>query len=202
MPPGVSIERFMRRQAIIGHTLDALRTRSGRIIAGDAGILFLLFAGHLIIVTIPLPLSILIAFVLMRQFISSNIMSLSASPSPSACWWMGNLMTENVIRQLRTPGRERESPAAPAERGTTLAAAHPGGASIFFAMAIIILAFVPVFVLGGGGAAPPLAFTKTFACVGATLLAVTLDFGVCAHSWSQAISCRATTGCAFPASPL
>jgi Cu(I)/Ag(I) efflux system membrane protein CusA/SilA len=43
-------------------------------------------------------------------------------------------------------------------------------------MAIIILAFVPVFVLGGqeGKLFHPLAFTKTFACVGATLLAVTL----------------------------
>ena len=49
-------------------------------------------------------------------------------------------------------------------------------APIFFAMAIIILAFVPVFALTGqeGKLFHPLAFTKTFAMVGATLLAVTL----------------------------
>ena len=43
-------------------------------------------------------------------------------------------------------------------------------------MAIIILAFVPVFALTGqeGKLFHPLAFTKTFAMVGSTLLAVTI----------------------------
>ena len=43
-------------------------------------------------------------------------------------------------------------------------------------MVIIILAFLPVFALTGqeGKLFHPLAFTKTFAMVGATLLAVTL----------------------------
>ena len=43
-------------------------------------------------------------------------------------------------------------------------------------MAIIILAFIPVFALTGqeGKLFHPLAFTKTFAMAGATLLSVTL----------------------------
>jgi Cu(I)/Ag(I) efflux system membrane protein CusA/SilA len=43
-------------------------------------------------------------------------------------------------------------------------------------MAIVILAFIPVFALAGqeGKLFHPLAFTKTFACLGATLLAVSL----------------------------
>src|ERR1043165_3412518 len=43
-------------------------------------------------------------------------------------------------------------------------------------MVIIILAFVPVFALGGqaGKLFHPLAFTKTFAMIGSTLLAVTI----------------------------
>jgi Cu(I)/Ag(I) efflux system membrane protein CusA/SilA len=58
----------------------------------------------------------------------------------------------------------------------TLAAARQVGRPIFFAMTIIILAFLPVFVLGGqeGKLFHPLALAKTFACIGATLLAVTL----------------------------
>src|SRR4030095_16460316 len=58
----------------------------------------------------------------------------------------------------------------------TLAAAKQVGRPIFFAMAIIILAFVPVFALTGqsGKLFHPLAFTKTFAMVGSTLLAVTV----------------------------
>ncbi len=50
------------------------------------------------------------------------------------------------------------------------------GRPIFFAMTIIILAFVPVFALTGmeGKMFHPLAFTKTFAMVGSTIIAVTL----------------------------
>ena len=50
------------------------------------------------------------------------------------------------------------------------------GRPVFFSMAIIVLAFVPVFALTGqaGKLFQPLAFTKTFAVLAATLLAVTL----------------------------
>src|SRR5213078_3102081 len=50
------------------------------------------------------------------------------------------------------------------------------GRPIFFSMAIIILAFIPVFALTAqeGKLFHPLAFTKTFAMAGATLLSVTL----------------------------
>src|SRR5437016_2757635 len=58
----------------------------------------------------------------------------------------------------------------------TLNAARLVGRPIFFAMTIIILAFVPVFALTGmeGKLFHPLAFTKTFAMVGSTIIAVTL----------------------------
>jgi len=50
------------------------------------------------------------------------------------------------------------------------------GRPVFFSMAIIILAFIPVFALMGqeGKLFHPLAFTKTFAMLGATIIAVTL----------------------------
>jgi Cu(I)/Ag(I) efflux system membrane protein CusA/SilA len=58
----------------------------------------------------------------------------------------------------------------------TCKAAQQVGRPIFFAMAIIILAFVPVFALTGqeGKMFRPLAFTKTFAMIGSTLLAMTI----------------------------
>src|SRR5581483_308799 len=64
----------------------------------------------------------------------------------------------------------------------TLEAAQQVGRPIFFALVIIILAFVPVFALGGqeGKLFHPLAFTKTFAMLGSTLLAVTLVPALCA----------------------
>ena len=50
------------------------------------------------------------------------------------------------------------------------------GRPIFFSMAIILLAFIPVFALTGqeGKLFHPLAFTKTFAVLAATVMAVTL----------------------------
>ena len=80
---------------------------------------------------------------------------------------------------LRAAGSRK--PAAGGSRSAetwqaTLQAAQQVGRPIFFAMMIIILAFIPVFTLAGqeGKLFHPLAFTKTFAMIGATLLAVTI----------------------------
>ena len=79
-----------------------------------------------------------------------------------------------------TARRRRERKARGSRQTETfdvvLAASKQVGRPIFFAMAIIILAFVPVFALTGqeGKLFHPLAFTKTFAMVGSTLLAVTI----------------------------
>src|SRR5205807_7021770 len=67
--------------------------------------------------------------------------------------------------------RDRSAVAA-----TVLDATRLVGRPIFFSMAIIVLAFIPVFALTGqeGKLFHPLAFTKTFAMAGATILSVTL----------------------------
>ncbi|MDQ3180703.1 MAG: efflux RND transporter permease subunit, partial [Acidobacteriota bacterium] len=54
---------------------------------------------------------------------------------------------------------------------------------VFFSMAIIILAFIPVFSLEGqeGKLFHPLAFTKTFAMLGATIIAITLVPVLCTY---------------------
>ena len=46
---------------------------------------------------------------------------------------------------------------------------------IFFSLAIIVISFVPVFLLGQEGRMfRPLAFTKTFAMIAASILSITL----------------------------
>ena len=135
--------------------------------------------------TLPLPISILISFILMQGFgITSNIMSLSGiAIAIGVLVDAGIVMTENVIRHCeraeKTALSDRKSDAPGAPTGyleVIRHAAHQVGRPIFFAMAIIILAFLPVFALTGqeGKLFHPLAFTKTFAMIGATLLAVTL----------------------------
>jgi Cu(I)/Ag(I) efflux system membrane protein CusA/SilA len=84
------------------------------------------------------------------------------------------VVTENAFRFIenrRVDLRDRAAVAA-----TVLDATRLVGRPILFSMAIIILAFVPVFALTGqeGKLFRPLAFTKTFAMAGATILSVTL----------------------------
>jgi Cu(I)/Ag(I) efflux system membrane protein CusA/SilA len=84
-------------------------------------------------------------------------------------------MTENVIRQAEQfeheHGNYREH-----IWEITLNAARLVGRPISFAMVIIILAFIPVFALTGmeGKMFHPLAFTKTFAMICSTIMAITL----------------------------
>src|SRR5438034_7258181 len=87
----------------------------------------------------------------------------------------GIVMTENVIRQAEKYYEEHGEYRSKMGE-ITLAAARLVGRPIFFAMTIIILAFVPVFALTGmeGKLFHPLAFTKTFEMAGSTIIAVTL----------------------------
>src|SRR5262249_25469042 len=59
---------------------------------------------------------------------------------------------------------------------TVLESTRLVGRPVFFSMTIILLAFVPVFALTGqeGKLFHPLAFTKTFAVLAATIISVTL----------------------------
>ncbi|HEY5792843.1 MAG TPA: CusA/CzcA family heavy metal efflux RND transporter, partial [Chthoniobacterales bacterium] len=182
LPPGVSIEPVYDRSDLIERTLETLRHALWEEIALVilAHILFLWHFRSILIVTLPLPVSILISFILMRGFgITSNIMSLAGiAIAIGVLVDAGIVMTENIIRQCEKAANAGD----PRPRLEIIrAAAKQVGRPIFFAMAIIILAFLPVFALGGqeGKLFHPLAFTKTFAMAGATLLAVTFVPALC-----------------------
>ena len=187
LPEGVTIEPFYDRSELIDRTIDTLKHAliEEIVLVTLAHIIFLFHFRSILIVTIPLPVSILISFILMRQLgISSNIMSLSGiAIAIGVLVDAAIVMTENVIRCVedaeRVKGRELDRGETFA---VTLAASRQVGRPIFFAMAIIILAFVPVFALSGqeGKLFHPLAFTKSFAMIGSTLLAVTLVPVLCA----------------------
>ncbi len=180
LPPGVTIESFYDRSDLIDRAIDTLKHALVEeiILVTLAHVIFLFHFRSILIVTIPLPASILIAFILMDRFgISSHIMSLTGiAISIGVLVDAGIVMTENVIRHCENSGGSRDY------FQITRKAAQQVGRPIVFAMAIIILAFLPVFVLTGqeGKLFHPLAYTKTFALVGATLLAVTLVPVLCA----------------------
>ena len=209
LPPGVSINSFYDRSELIGRTIGTLKHALTEeiVLVTLAHVLFLFHFRSILIVTLPLPLSILISFVLMKQFgITSNIMSLSGiAIAIGVLVDAGIVMTENVIRhceraeeaknsnrrevaliaksEIRNPKSEIDLRLTAAETWqAVLEASRQVGRPIFFSMIIIILAFVPVFALSGreGKLFHPLAFTKTFAMIGSTLLAVTLVPALCA----------------------
>src|SRR5687768_12752054 len=181
LPPGISIRPFYDRSQLIDRTIDTLKHAliEEIILVTLAHIIFLWHFRSILIVTLPLPVSILISFLLMKQFgITSNIMSLTGiAIAIGVLVDAAIVVTENVIRHCEEAEHTKNARLTAAETwNVTLAACQQVGRPIFFAMAIIILAFVPVFALTGqeGKLFHPLAWTKTFAMIGSTLLAVTL----------------------------
>ena len=187
LPPGVSIKPFYDRSELIERTIDTLKhaLTEEAVLVTLVIIIFLFHFRSIFIVVLPLPLSILMAFILMNHFgISSNIMSLSGiAIAIGVLVDAGIVMTENVIRHAERAEKEKGRRLNSAEIvDVTLEAARQVGRPIFFAMVIIILAFIPVFSLTGqeGKLFHPLAFTKTFAMAGSTVLAITLVPALCA----------------------
>src|SRR5438132_4140189 len=178
LPPGVRIVSFYDRSALIERAVQTLRRAliEETIVVTLVNILFLLHVRSVLIVTLPLPLSVLTAFLFMRYLgITSNIMSLAGIAIAIGVLVAAAIVVpENAFRFIerhRVDPRDRRRVTEAVLEATRLV-----GRPIFFSMAIIILAFVPVFALTGqeGKLFHPLAFTKTFAMVGAALLSVTL----------------------------
>ncbi len=188
LPPGVTIEPFYDRSDLIGRAIDTLKHTlwEAVILVTLMHVLFLFHFRSILIVTLPLPASILIAFILMKEFgIQSHIMSLTGiAIAIGVLVDAAIVMTENVIRHCELAEKAKGSRLTSAETWqVTLEASQQVGRPIFLAMAIIILAFVPVFTLTGqeGKLFHPLAWTKSFAMLGATVLAVTLVPVLCTY---------------------
>ena len=180
LPKGVTVASFYDRSDLIGRAIDTLKHALTEeiILVTLAHILFLFHFRSILIVTLPLPAAILISFILMDRFgIPSHIMSLTGiAISIGVLVDAGIVMTENVIRHCERAEERLERRLTPAEVfAQTLEAATQVGRPMFFSMMIIILAFVPVFLLTGqeGKLFHPLAYTKSFALLGAVILAVT-----------------------------
>src|SRR5712692_1134884 len=178
LPPGVKIVAFYDRSALIQRAVDTLKRAlvEEAVVVTLVNVIFLLNVRSILIVTIPLPLAVLTAFLFMRYLgISSNIMSLAGiAIAIGVLVDAGIVVTENAFRFLEKRGVNPQNRRRVLE--TVLDATKLVGRPIFFSMTIIILAFIPVFALTGqeGKLFHPLAYTKTFSMVGATILSVTL----------------------------
>jgi Cu(I)/Ag(I) efflux system membrane protein CusA/SilA len=185
LPKGVQIVPFYDRTQLIQRATHTLKRAliEELILVTLAHIIFLAHFRSILIVTIPLPLAVLTSFLFMYYMgISSNLMSLAGiAIAIGVLVDAGIVVTENAFRFLekrKVDPKDRQKVWETVRDSTKLV-----GRPVFFSMAIIILAFIPVFSLTGqeGKLFHPLAFTKTFAMFGATIIAVTLVPVLCTY---------------------
>lgn len=178
LPSGVSIVPFYDRTDLINRTADTLKIALTEelILVTLVSLIFLAHFRSILIVTIPLPLAALCSFLFMYFFgITSNIMSLAGIAIAIADLVdAGIVVTENAYRTIEKEGVSMTDKKRVWE--VIGDATKMVGRPIFASMVIIVIAFMPVFALTGqeGKLFHPLAFTKTFAMIGAAFMAVTL----------------------------
>jgi len=177
LPEGVKIETSYDRSTLIDNAIDTLKHSliEEAIVVSLIVLIFLFHWRSAIRIIIEIPVSVLIAFILMKQFnITSNIMSLGGLIiSIGVLVDSSIVMVENAYRNI----------AMATERGETIdyteisiRSAKQVGRAIFFSIGIIVVSFLPVFMLEGqeGKLFHPLAFTKTFALAGSAIITITL----------------------------
>ncbi|MFC1683257.1 efflux RND transporter permease subunit [Candidatus Zixiibacteriota bacterium] len=133
----------------------------------------LMFLGNLraaAIVVISLPICALIAVIVMGYSgLSANLMSLGGIAIGIGMLCDGSIvMVENIYRHLSDPANKNRERFA-----VILDAAHEVGRPIVFAIAIIIIVFLPLFTLQGveGKLFSPMAFTISLALLGSLIMA-------------------------------
>lgn len=177
LPEGVTIETSYDRSTLIEGAIHTLKSSliEEAIVVSLIVMIFLFHWRSAIRIIIEIPVSVLIAFILMKQFgITSNIMSLGGLIiSIGVLVDSSIVMVENAYRNI----------AAATERGEiidyteiSIKSAKQVGRAIFFSIGIIVVSFLPVFLLEGqeGKLFHPLAFTKTFALAGSAVITITL----------------------------
>jgi copper/silver efflux system protein len=178
LPAGVKIVPFYDRSELIDNSIDTLRHAllEEVLLVTLAHIIFLAHFRSILIVTLPLPLAVLSSFLILYYLnVTSNIISLAGiAIAIGVLVDAGIVVTENAFRHLEQSGTDTRDQRAVWQ--TVLTSTKLVGRPIFFSMAIILLAFIPVFALTGqeGKLFHPLAFAKTAAMAGATVMAVSL----------------------------
>ncbi|MBK9154599.1 MAG: efflux RND transporter permease subunit [Chloracidobacterium sp.] len=185
LPPGVELVPFYDRTDLINRTADTLKEAliEELILVTLVNLIFLAHFRSILIVTVPLPLAALASFLFMYFFgITSNIMSLAGiAIAVSDLVDAGIVVTENAYRAIEKEGVNMTDKKRVWE--IVLEATKMVGRPIFSSMAIIVIAFIPVFALTGqeGKLFHPLAYTKTFAMIAAAFMAVTLVPVLCGY---------------------
>jgi copper/silver efflux system protein len=181
LPPGVQIMTGYDRSDLIDASIKTLQRdlTEEAIIVSLVIILFLFHFRSALIAIITLPIAVLMSFIPMYWLgVSSNIMSLGGIALAIGVLVDASIvMVENGYRHLSERQENDPSPVLEAERHTILInSAKQVGPALFFSLIIIVVSFMPVFLLEAqeGRMFRPLAWTKTLAIGSSSILAITL----------------------------
>jgi len=179
LPAGVEVVAGYDRSGLIEASIGTLRRDllEEAVIVSLVIIVFLFHFRSALIPILSLPVAILISFIpIYFLHVSSNIMSLGGlALAIGVLVDAAIVMVENGYRRLSEHPRVAEL--GPTERAQVLLdAAKQVGPAIFFSLLIIVVSFLPVFLLESqeGRMFRPLAWTKTLAVGSSSLLAITL----------------------------
>ncbi len=176
LPEGVKIVPTYDRSELIRLSIENLqKTLLTEIIVVSLVIIaFLLHFRSALVPIFALPIAMIISFIPMYFLkLTSNIMSLGGiALSIGVMVDASIVMVENGYRHLSEGTEEDRKNSS----RTIIRACQQVGRGIFFALVIIIISFIPVFMLEAqeGRLFRPLAFTKTFAMAASSILAITL----------------------------
>src|SRR5438477_345276 len=181
LPEGVHIVPTYDRSDLIKRAIATLREKliEESIVVALVCILFLWHIRSSLVAIITLPIAIILSFIPMWWMnLTSNIMSLGGiAIAIGAMVDSAIIMIENAHKALEHFRDEHRREPDNIERvKVIIAGAKSVGRSLFFALLVITVSFIPVFSLTAqeGRLFKPLAFTKTFSMFFAAFLGVTL----------------------------
>ena len=184
LPAGVEIVAGYDRSGLIQESINTLKRDllEEAIIVSLVIIVFLFHLRSALIPILALPIAVIATFIPMYYLqISSNIMSLGGLALAIGVLVDASIvMVENGYRHLSEAQHEAsqkgELVSEPERQRILLSAAKQVGRPIFFSLIIIVVSFLPVFLLESqeGRMFRPLAYTKSFAIAFSSVLAITV----------------------------
>jgi Cu(I)/Ag(I) efflux system membrane protein CusA/SilA len=181
LPEGVQIVSGYDRSGLIRDSITTLQRDlfAEAIIVSIVCLVFLFHMRSALIVIATLPVAVLISFVPMAWLgVSSNIMSLGGlALAIGVLVDAAIVMVENGHRALSERQQQSDASVSNSERKEILiGAAKQVGPALFFSLIIIIVSFLPIFLLEAqeGRMFRPLAWTKTLALSCSSILAITV----------------------------
>jgi cobalt-zinc-cadmium resistance protein CzcA len=199
LPPGVKIVPFLDRSDLVTYTTNTVlkNLREGIFLVV---IILFLFLGNVrgaLIVALTIPFSLLFAATCLNlKGIPANLLSLGALDFGMVVDG-AVVMVENIVRHL---GRTEDTRTA---KQKIFDAAHEVQRPVFYAVTIIITAYLPIFTLQRveGRLFKPMAWTVAFALLGAIIFSImiapalaSLFFPRAAREWHNPVMAWLTVG--------